>query len=400
MSELNKLLEGVKVKWMALSDVAEIGTGSRNTNEAKLDGKYPFFVRSQIPRLIDEYEFNETAIITAGDGVGVGKVFHYIEGKYALHQRAYRIVSKYKSLDSKYLFHYIKNNFAEYIEKVSVHASVTSLRKPMFEKFSIPIPCPENPEQSLKIQKEIVRILDALTEETNALNNELTKELQAHQKQYEYHSKKLLNNNKNNLQWVILDSIGKFTYGLAAAAEDYGDTRFVRITDINSDGKLIVENPKYINLSKENEKYLLTKNDLLMARTGATFGKTMIFEEGYTAIYAGFLIKLSFNETLIPKYYWHFAQSQLFWDQANKLVTGGGQPQFNANSLKKIEIPIPFPNDPKKSLSEQERIVKILDELDIATQAIAAEIKKEIALRNKQYAYYRDLLLNFQKEEA
>lgn len=89
-----------------------------------------------------------------------------------------------------------------------------------------------------------------------------------------------------------------------------GDARFVRITDINKDGKLSKENPMYVELNEENKKYILGKNDLLMARTGATFGKIMIFEENYPSVYAGFLIKLNLNGTVVNnKYYWHFAQS-------------------------------------------------------------------------------------------
>ena len=74
-----------------LCEIADISTGNSNTNEAVEDGKYPFFVRSQEPLRKNDFEYDEAAIITAGDGVGVGKVYHYIEGKYALHQRAYRI---------------------------------------------------------------------------------------------------------------------------------------------------------------------------------------------------------------------------------------------------------------------------------------------------------------------
>lgn len=75
----------------ALSEIAEISTGSSNSDEAVENGQYPFYVRSQQPLAKNEYEFDEEAVITAGDGVGVGKVFHYASGKYALHQRAYRI---------------------------------------------------------------------------------------------------------------------------------------------------------------------------------------------------------------------------------------------------------------------------------------------------------------------
>ena len=77
--------------YVPMSEIAEIGTGSSNTNEELDNGLYPFFVRSQIVRFKNEYEYDETAIITSGDGVGVGKVFHFVQGKYALHQRAYRI---------------------------------------------------------------------------------------------------------------------------------------------------------------------------------------------------------------------------------------------------------------------------------------------------------------------
>jgi type I restriction enzyme S subunit len=138
-----------------------------------------------------------------------------------------------------------------------------------------------------------------------------------------------------------------------------------------------------------------------MARTGATYGKTMIFEDDYPAIYAGFLIKLSLNKTIInPKFYWHFAQSAYFWNQANKLVSGGGQPQFNANVLKDVMMPIPYPSNPEKSLAEQARIVAILDKFDALTNSITEGLPREIELRQKQYAYYRDLLFNFPKPET
>ncbi|WP_289992174.1 restriction endonuclease subunit S [Photorhabdus laumondii] len=178
--------EESEVEWKTLGEIATIGTGSRNTNEAVLDGQYPFFVRSQEPRAIDSFEFDETAIITAGDGVGVGKVFHYVSGKYALHQRAYRIVVRDDHFNSKFLFYYIRNNFAHYLTKVSVHASVTSLRKPMFEKYPIPIP-------PLVEQDRIVAILDKFDALTNSISEGLPREIELRQKQYEYYRDLLLN---------------------------------------------------------------------------------------------------------------------------------------------------------------------------------------------------------------
>ena len=183
----NNLLtyEENQVEWKTLGEIAIIGTGSRNTNEAIESGKYPFFVRSQEPKTINEYEFDETAIITAGDGVGVGKVFHYVSGKYALHQRAYRIVVTDENISPKFLFYYIRHNFPDYLKKKSVSSSVTSLRKPMFEKYPIFIP-------PLEEQNRIVAILDKFDTLVNSISEGLPKEIALRRKQYEYYREKLL----------------------------------------------------------------------------------------------------------------------------------------------------------------------------------------------------------------
>ncbi|MDY6289977.1 MAG: restriction endonuclease subunit S [Succiniclasticum sp.] len=168
-----------------LANIAEIGTGSSNTNEAVKDGKYPFFVRSQIPLLKNEYEYDETAIITAGDGVGVGKVFHYVEGKYALHQRAYRIHIVDKRVLSKYAFYYIQAKFYDYISKAGFHSSVSSIRRPMLNAFEIPLP-------AIGLQKEIIKALDNFDKVCNDISIGLPAEIAARQKQYEYYRDKLL----------------------------------------------------------------------------------------------------------------------------------------------------------------------------------------------------------------
>jgi len=100
-------------------------------------------------------------------------------------------------------------------------------------------------------------------------------------------------------------------YGFTASAEDKGDARLVRITDIAPDGRIRKDEPKFINLTQESEPYLLKKGDLLVARTGATFGKTMLFDEKYPAVFASYLIRLRFPQDIIlPEFYWSFAQSE------------------------------------------------------------------------------------------
>ena len=182
----NKLLTfDNNVKIVPLADIADIGTGSSNTNEGLEEGKYPFYVRSQEPLRKNEYEYDETAIITAGDGVGVGKVFHYVEGKYALHQRAYRIHINTPDVLPRYYFHYMRSAFLPYIQKTMFQGSVASIRRPMLNQFPVPVP-------TLDVQKRLVNVLDNFEAICTDLNIGLPAEIEARQKQYEYYRDLLL----------------------------------------------------------------------------------------------------------------------------------------------------------------------------------------------------------------
>lgn len=394
MSFLEKLLDGVKVEWKILGEAVNFQRGKRLVrSQLEEIGDYAVYQNSMTP-LGYYHESNVQAesafIICAGAAGEIG----FSQDKFWAADDVYFAITP-ETINSRFLYHFLLTQ-KEKIKGQVRRASIPRLSKSAIEKLNFPIPCPENPEKSLKIQAEIVRILDAFS----AMTTELTAELNIRKEQYNYYRDQLLSFKDGEAEWNALGDIGEFTYGYAAKAQDFGNARFVRITDINANGKLILEEPKYVDISDENEKYLLKKNDLLMARTGATFGKTMIFEEDYPAIYAGFLIKLSLDEKIVnPKYYWHFAQSDLFWNQANKLVSGGGQPQFNANALKQVKMPLPYPQDTNKSLIEQARIVSILDKFDAITSSIREGLPREIELRQQQYEYYRDLLFSFPKPE-
>ncbi|EFA4056666.1 restriction endonuclease subunit S [Escherichia coli] len=399
LSYLEKLLDGVEVEWRNLGDTSlfEIANNGRKPVKASLRiaGETPYYGANNIQDYVDGYTHDGEYVLIAEDGSASLENYsiQYATGKFWANNHVHVVRGK-ERVHSRFLYHYLCIvNFLPFL----TGGGRAKLTKGQLIEIPVPIPCPDNPEKSLAIQSEIVRILDKFT----ALTAELTAELNMRKKQYNYYRDQLLSFKEGEVEWKTLGEIGNFTYGYAAKAMDSGDARFVRITDINKDGKLSKENPMYVELNEENEKYTLDKNDLLMARTGATFGKTMIFEEDYPAVYAGFLIKLNLNETIInAKYYWHFAQSDFFWEQANKLVSGGGQPQFNANALKQVRVPIPYPSHPQKSLDEQGRIVDILDKFDAIAASITEGLPREIELRQKQYEYYRDLLFSFPKPET
>ena len=178
------MLESEDSERVLLGDIAIIGTGSHDTKDAQADGEYTFYARGREPLKLDTFDFDEEAIITAGDGVGVGKVFHFARGKYALHQRAYRIVPQ-AGVDARFIYHYLIADFSRYLERTSVHASVTSLRRPMFLNYALQLP-------SLDEQRRIVAILDNFDALVNDLSVGLPAELAARRKQYEYYRDKLL----------------------------------------------------------------------------------------------------------------------------------------------------------------------------------------------------------------
>ena len=173
------------VEIVKLGELAHIATGGRNTSDAVENGTYPFYVRSQVPLSLNEYDFDESAVLTAGDGVGVGKVFHHVEGKYALHQRAYRIVPNLELLSSRYLYHVMVSQFGRYLESTVFHSSVTSVRKPMLERFPVAVPPMEE-------QDRVAEVLDRFDALVNDISSGLPAEIAARRAQYEHYRDLLL----------------------------------------------------------------------------------------------------------------------------------------------------------------------------------------------------------------
>lgn len=150
-------------------DVCNITTGNKNTQDKSDDGIYPFYVRSQIVERINSWTFDGEAILTAGDGVGVGKVFHYSTGKIGVHQRVY-ILSDFKC-DGKYLYSYFAGNFYNRVKRMSAKNSVDSVRMEMIADMPISLPSTEE-------QKKIGHLL-ALLDERISTQNKIIEKLQS-----------------------------------------------------------------------------------------------------------------------------------------------------------------------------------------------------------------------------
>ena len=387
MNFLEKLLDGVAVEWKPLGEVAKIGTGSSNRQDESEDGAYPFYVRSQNILKSDTFEFDETAIVIPGEG-GIGDIFHYIQGKYALHQRAYRICIAEENLDTKFLYHFMRSNFKRYILTKSVGATAISIRKPMLESFLIPV-------LPLKIQAEIVRILDTFTA--------LTAELTDRKKQYNYYRDRSLTFEKGEVEWKPLGELGEFIRGKRFTKADYVDEgiQAIHYGEIYTHyGVSASHTLSQVRAEMAASLRYAIPGDVVMAGVGETVEdvgkavawigseKVAIHDDSY-----------AFRHSINPKFVSYMMQTTTFINEKAKYVSSGKVKRLLINGIEKVRIPIPYPNDPKKSVAEQARIVAILDKFDTLTTSIREGLPREIALRQKQYEYYRDLLLTFPKPE-
>ena len=141
--------------------IAKITTGNQDTQNADPDGEYPFYVRSPIVERCNNYTFDGKGILMAGDGAGAGRVFHLVDGKYAVHQRVYRFYD-FKYMDPVLLKYYLENLFATVMDYGSAKTTVPSVRLPMIQDFVVCVP-------PKKEQDNIVAVLNEKCDQVGSL---------------------------------------------------------------------------------------------------------------------------------------------------------------------------------------------------------------------------------------
>lgn len=393
MTKLNELIQQLcpdGVEYKKLKNAVSIERGKRvvKSQLSQING-FPVYQNSLIPlgyHTECNYPANTTFIIMAGAAGEIG----YSKESFWAADDCFSVVCP-EEVSNRYIYHILLHKQEVLRSKVR-KASIPRLSRNALDEIIVPLP-------PIEVQREIVRILDDFTEQTEQLKASLTAELTARKKQYEYYRDKLLTldvfgEGTSKRERRTLGDIAKFTYGYTDKAKNAGDVRFIRITDINDSGYLSPSDAKYIDLTEESKKYLLKKGDLLLARTGATYGKTLFFDSDEPAVYASFLIRIVLDNAVIRnRYYWHFSKSSLYWEQAEKYVSKGGQQQFNANAISRVKVPIP-------SLEVQDRIINVLDNFDAICSDLNIGLPAEIEARQKQYECYRDKLLTFKEAKA
>jgi type I restriction enzyme, S subunit len=132
-----------------IENFAVISTGSRNTQDRIEDGSYPFFVRSQTVERINSFSFDGEAVLTAGDGVGTGKVFHYIKGRFDVHQRVYRISNFANHVNGYFFYLYFSTHFYHRIMQMTAKSSVDSVRRDMISRMQVALPPTEAEQRAI-----------------------------------------------------------------------------------------------------------------------------------------------------------------------------------------------------------------------------------------------------------
>ncbi len=371
--------------FIRLRYLCDITTGDSDTQDADPDGEYPFYVRSPIVERSTKFTFNGEGILMAGDGAGAGRVFHHAFGKYAVHQRVYRLYNF--KVNSNFLFYYISNLFPSVMDKGSAQSTVPSVRLPMLLNFEVCFP-------PLAEQQKIADFLDEKCGEIDSIRSDVQREigiLNDYKKSVITEAVTKGLNPKAILKDSGIEWIGKIPegwitkklkyltnqplqYGANESGCDYDDSlpRYIRITDISMDNKLKDEGKLSLEYDKA-KPYLLEDYDLLFARSGASVGKTFLYKKEYgMSAFAGYLIKASLDKKKVsPKFVYYNTLSCCYESWKQQAFTQATIQNIGAEKYNTFVIPVP-------PLSEQKAIADYLDEKCSEIDATIADKQKQL----------------------
>lgn len=430
MSNIKMLLEGIEVEWKPLAHseygVAELSRGRVMSKEYLADnaGEYPVYSsqtanNGEIGK-IRTFDHDGESVTWTTDGANAGTVFHRT-GRFSITNVCGLIrIKNTKELNYKFLFYWLSIEAKKY-----VYSGMGNPKLMSNQIAKIPIPIPP-----LEIQQEIVRILDKFS----TLQAELQAELQARKSQYEYYRNQLLTypmeesdqpslrssrsatsiQNSDNptqplstpnphtgnsvlqprgeVEWKTLGEIFNLKNGYTPSKsnQEYwenGTIPWFRMEDIRENGRVLNKSIQYVNSCAVKGGKPFPANSIIVA-TSATIGEHALITVPFLSNqrFTNLSLKKEYADKFIIKFLFYYSFILDEWCKNN--ITIGNFAGVDMIGFKKFLIPIP-------PLEEQERIVSILDKFDTFTTSITEGLPKEIELRQKQYEYYRDMLLTF-----
>ena len=388
MSKLDELIQELcpdGVVYKKLGDLIKIEKG-KQLNKTHLFDKYEENLYPVINGGIspsgfwNEYNYSENLITISQGGASAGYV-NYIKTKFWAGAHCYIVASFNDDIIYRYIYHFLKSKEIE-LKNSQVGAGIPSVSLKDINSLRFPVP-------PLEVQCEIVRILDKFT----LLTAELTAELTARRKQYEYYRKKLFEEVVEKSEIMKIQDISKnISSGgtpSTSITEYYnGEIPWLRTQEVNFN-EIWDTKVKITNLALQNSSVkMIPANCVIVAMYGATVGRAGINKIPLTTNQA--CCNIEINEIKANyKYLFYWLLEK--YDHIKSLGQGS-QTNINSNIIKKLELPIP-------SLQEQIKIVDILDRFDKLCNDITSGLPAEIELNNKRYEYYRDKLLTFKEKK-
>ena len=350
--------------------IAKITTGNQDTQNADPDGEYPFYVRSPIVERCNSYTFDGEGILMAGDGAGAGRVFHLVDGKYAVHQRVYRFYD-FKYVNPVLLKYYLESLFATVMDYGSAKTTVPSVRLPMIQDFVVCVP-PENEQIS------IIELLNEKCAQIYALISNVQtqiEKLKAYKQSLitEVVTKGLDHTvpmKESGIEWIgQIPEHWDMTRKLAFVTTDgisYGIVKLYDPDDVNGvkvlrcsdvlEGFIKLDNIRTVTREVSNEyaRTILAGGEVLVNVRGSLGGCAVVPEEmaGYNI--AREVAKITLNSRMCNRYVMYYLLSRCFVEYRTSYLSGSVYVGLNIELLSSCPLPNP-------ELTEQKAIADYLD---------------------------------------
>lgn len=402
---LEKLLDGAAVEWRPLGEVAEIYGGLTGKSKSDFEGgsaKYVTYKNifgnaevdaaalecvnvsaSEKQRQIKYGDVLFTGSSEVADEVGMSSAVTctYAEPVY-LNSFSFGVrFSEDVHLMpefSKYLFR--SRLMRSEIAKTASGVTRFNVSKSRFKKIVVPIPYLGDRGKSFEIQAEIVRILDSFAGLTTELTAELTTELAARKRQYSHYRDQLFSFEDGEVEWrslgEIAENLDSKRKPIASNQRDPGDIPYYGASGVVDYVKDYIFDGDFLLVSEDGANLLARSTPIAFSISG----RSWVNNHAHVLRF----------DTYVERKYVEYYLNKI---DLTPYISGAAQPKLNKRNLEGIRIPNP-------SLEEKERIVAILEKFDALTTSISEGLPREIELRQKQYEYYRDLLLSFPRPEA
>lgn len=356
-----------------IGDFCDVKTGKLDANASSADGTYPFFTCSKEPLRIETYSYDAECVLVAGNGDLNVK---YYKGKFDAYQRTYIITLKehIKNISVKYLYKFFLL-YVETLRSKSIGGVIKYIKLGDITNAKIMIP-------PIVEQERIVGELDCLSGIIAAKRAQL-RELDTLAQSIFYTMFGDPYNNVHKSDTLSNLSKCKLSYGSGASAVKYDNKiRYIRITDINEDGTL---SENIVSPNVVDDKYLLQDGDLLFARSGATVGKTYLYDSKIgKSIYAGYLIRFVANtDVILPKYLYYYTKTEYYKSFIKSNTQAVAQPNINAQQYSKLIVVVP-------PLELQKQFAEKIENIERQKELITKSIKETEDLFNSRMSYYFD----------